>query len=367
MKNILIATIPALIVGISVYGFSWESLQDSFNKTNKEIIQSCQEKASETDQKTRTRSVYIDEMARTKTYLNCIQKEMKDDKIADINTWTHSTGITVPPLWIKELTLRDKFWLGHCRFINDNHKIPKYNLIWIAYDIACEKGKSFEVRSPWDYRLSYKWYWNNLWNYIILEKVANPEIRIILAHLVNNDEQNTIYSYNDIVWHTNISGASTWIHVHIELWEWYYNVSRDYAIDLPYNKINWTALLNHREWDFGQQKKNVYYFTSYDLWDPSQNDSTPCIWASGKDLCQLERSWVRTMALTSDIRNSLGIKFWDKVRLLWDEDCEWIYEVHDEMNKRFRDSPWVLRPWTPYYIKGDLPSKKWGVCSVKKI
>lgn len=28
------------------------------------------------------------------------------------------------------------------------HKLPKYNLEWMAYDIACEKGKSFDVRSP---------------------------------------------------------------------------------------------------------------------------------------------------------------------------------------------------------------------------
>lgn len=61
--------------------------------------------------------------------------------------------------------------------------------------------------------------------------------------------------------------------------------------------------------------KQMYYFTHYDLGDYRQNDKTPCIGASGKDLCKLERSGVRTMALTSDIRKKMGIKFGDTVKL----------------------------------------------------
>ncbi len=275
-------------------------------------------------------------------------------------------GIAPVPLWIQELTLRDKFWLWDCRFINDFHRLGKYNLEWKAYDIACEMGKTFKVRSPWEYKLSYKGYWTNLWNYIILEKVANTNVRIVLGHIVNNDEQNTIYWYDDVVGSTDISWASTNYHIHIELWEWYMNVSREFAINKTYSKLNGTALLNHRGWNFWQQK-NAYYFTHYDLWDVHQNDSTPCIWASGKDLCYLERGGIKTMALTSDVRQEMGLKFGDKVKLIWDEGCEGVFQIEDEMNKRFRQTPWILRPWTPYYIKWDLPSKDGGVCSVIKI
>lgn len=275
--------------------------------------------------------------------------------------------VTEEDVKIDKLTLRDKFGLWDCRFINDFHRLGKYNLEWMAYDIACEVGKSFDVKSPWDYKLSYKWYWANLWDYIILENINNPDTKIVLWHTVNSDEQNTIYKKGDIIWQTNVSGASTWMHVHIELWDGYNNVSREFALGEKYKSINGTTLLNHRKWDFGQQKKDVYYFTHYDLWDPNQNDASPCIWASGKDLCYLERTGVRTMALTSDIRNTLGVNFGEKVKLVWDKGCEGIFQVEDDMNVRYRSVPWVLRPNTPYYIKGDLPSMEGWVCSVTKL
>lgn len=266
-----------------------------------------------------------------------------------------------------KINLRDRFGLGDCRFINDSHRMGRYNLEWMAYDIACVPWQSFDVKSPWKYRLAYKWYGTSLWDYIILENIEDSNIRIVLWHIVNNDNQLTEYNEWDVIWQTNISWQSTGIHVHIELWEWYENVSREFALWEKYKSYNGTALLNHRKWEFWQQKDNVYYFTSYDLWDINQNDASPCIWASWRDLCQMERSGVRTMALTSDIRQKMGISFWDKVQLLWDEGCEGIFQVEDEMNKRFRQTPWILRPNTPYYIKGDLPSKKGWVCSITKI
>ena len=58
-----------------------------------------------------------------------------------------------------------------------------------------------------------------------------------------------------------------------------------------------------------------YYFTHYDLGDINQNDSSPCHGASGADLCFLARQGVNTMALTSDIRAKIGVKFGDKVIL----------------------------------------------------
>lgn len=284
------------------------------------------------------------------------------------NKWTGSVApISDEPQRKIENNLRKRFGLEDCRATNDFHRLGKYNLEWMAYDIACESGKSFKIKSPWRYKIEKVWYGVNLWDYVILSKFDNPETRIVLWHIVTYYQVGHTLKDGEIIWEVNVSWASTNYHIHIELWDWYMNVSREFALWEKYRKINGTALLNHRQWDFWQQRKNVYYFTSYDLWDESQNDSTPCIGASGKDLCEMERNWIRTMALTSDIREELGVKFGDKVRLLWEDGCEWVYEVHDEMNKRFRSTPWVLRPWTPYYIKGDLPSKWGGVCSVTKI
>lgn len=284
------------------------------------------------------------------------------------NKWTWSIregeSLSDVPSRQVENNLRKRFGLESCRATNDFHRLGKYNLEWQAYDIACEVGKSFDIKSPWDYTIEKIAFWYNIGNFIILVKWNT---RIVLWHTTTSRKVWDKLKEWDVIGQTDISGASTWMHVHIELWDNYYNVSREFALWEKYRKINGTALLNHRQWDFGQQKENVYYFTSYDLWDESQNDSTPCIGASGKDLCALEKSGVRTMALTSDIRERLGVKFGDKVRLLWDEGCEWVYEVHDEMNKRFRQTPWILRPGTPYYIKWDLPSKDGWVCSVTKI
>jgi hypothetical protein len=75
---------------------------------------------------------------------------------------------------------------------------------------------------------------------------------------------------------------------------------------------------------------------------------------------------VRTIAITVDIRNKLGIKFWDVVQLTWDAGCSWVYQVHDEMNRRFRENC-ILRPGTMYCIKWDIPSMPGGACSITKL
>ena len=95
------------------------------------------------------------------------------------------------------------------------------------------------------------------------------------------------------------------------------------------------------------------FFTDYDLWDPNQNDSTPCIGASGKDLCEMTKNWINTIALVNIKREELWISFWDKVKLIW-WPCDWVYSVEDEMNWRFRQSSPVYRPWTNYEIRWDI-------------
>ena len=95
------------------------------------------------------------------------------------------------------------------------------------------------------------------------------------------------------------------------------------------------------------------FFTDYDLWDVHQNDSEPCIAASGKDVCEMTRNWVQTIALVNIKRRELWINFWDNVQLIW-WPCEWTYSVQDEMNIRFRQNTPVYRPWTSFEIRGDI-------------
>ena len=112
-----------------------------------------------------------------------------------------------------------------------------------------------------------------------------------------------------------------------------------------------------------KQDYTYYYFTPYNL-TKKQTDSQPCIWASTKNLCTLNSKWIKTIALTVDVRKSMNIKRWDEVQLIWDKWCEWIYQVHDEMNKRYRE--WcILRDWV--CIKWDIVNWVWWVCRVQKL
>lgn len=283
----------------------------------------------------------------------------------------------VPP---RSPTLREKFWLKDCRFVNEFHRLWKYNLEWTAYDIACEKWIAFDVRSPWEFHIEKKWYWANIGNYVILKN--NSDFRIVLWHLQTSRKVWEKLKEWDIIWQTNLSWQSTGMHVHIELWWKYYILSSPVIYWWEhYREFQW-ALLAHRKWDFWQPKEQPYYFTHYDLWVVAQNDASPCHWATWEDLCELSSKGINTMALTKDIREKLWVNFGDKVKLTAEKGCEWEYLVKDEMNCRFRWKPcwykkkwewkfhptWnVLREWTPYYIKWDLPNKAGWACFVTKI
>ena len=182
---------------------------------------------------------------------DCMSNSLVDMPVNSCdNSWTWRIFVDEPP----ENNLRKRFGLEDCRATNDFHRLGKYNLEWTAYDIACEPWETFFVKSPWDYTIEKIWYWNNLWDYIILVKW---DIRIVLWHIVTSRHIWEELVQWDIIWTSNISWASTWIHIHIELWDWYDNVSREFALWEKYRTINWTALLNHRQWDFGQ-KENLY-------------------------------------------------------------------------------------------------------------
>lgn len=170
-----------------------------------------------------------------------------------------------------------------------------------------------------------------------------------------------------LIWQTDLSWVTSWHHSHIELWIEWRNVAYDtYSKKLDTFRKTPSPKVPYWWW-------STYYFTPYNLWDVNQNDASPCIWASGKDLCEMEANWIRTIALTADVRNSLWIKFWDKVKLEW--PCAWVYQVEDEMNCRFRWKPcWYMKNWervrhptwhvlrsgTNLYIKWDIPSCGWG-------
>lgn len=261
--------------------------------------------------------------------------------------------------WLKEKAtpqiLKD-FYLEDCRITQEeDHHIKEWRGSVYATDIACERWKSFDVKAPsfiWEYEL-FKWYDQRLGNYVKLEYWDKS---IIFWHT------NTQLKWWEIVWkwaiigNTDISWISQNYHVHIELWSWD-------------NNISYTGDINPKSYKIIKQREFVqweyYYFTHYDAGDVNQNDKSPCIWASGRDLCEMVKNGENFVAITVDIRKQMWIKRWDKVRLVGDPWCAWLYSVEDEMNKRFR-TQCIKRPWTDYCIKWDM-AKAWGACRIELV
>lgn len=265
-----------------------------------------------------------------------------------------------------------------------------------ATDLACKfEGQGVYAPDYLDQMIEYKiesvWFDNLLGNFVILSfnDSSNVKSRWYFWHTMLDSKLkigDTITTWVRFA-RADISGATTGWHTHIELrrmydgvWQSVRYVTRSKERKLEEKRLSQKASLS-------ASGGLVYYFTSYDLWDKSQNDDSPCTSADGKDSCQLHASGRWTMALTVDIRNKLWVKFWDKVALTGEIGCEWVYTVTDEMACRFRgENAWsngpcyysdkvtptpkvshINRPWTPYYIKWDLPGKAGGACSIRKL
>jgi len=207
------------------------------------------------------------EIARYK--LSCLEKDMKplidiDSEIAkefgtgSVVVWTvtsASSGVA------KQINLRSIFSLWDCRFTNDNHKLPRYKLEWLAYDIACEKWKAFDVSVPnYQAKENRKWvvekigYGHNMGNFIIIK---SNTLRVVYGHTkpIEWIKEWDIVKSTFTIWETDLSGESTGMHLHLEIWEWTDIVSRERFWSPTWEKQDQRRLLEHRQWNFGQKKK----------------------------------------------------------------------------------------------------------------
>lgn len=220
-----------------------------------------------------------------------IEKEME----RFTTSWTLATGSTVVPER-KQVNLRSIFSLWDCRFTNDNHKLPRYNLEWLAYDIACNQWEAFDVFAP-NYGLEWKieniGYGNNLGNFIIIK---SGQMRIVYGHTVPSPwfvVWDTV-DHGELIGYTNLSWASTGMHLHIEIWEGTDIVSRERFWSPTWDKQDQTKLLEHRGWDFSQKKK---------------------ILRDGKELEALTYTWEKYWDM--DFIKTIEAESW------WDSDASW--------------------------------------------
>lgn len=191
------------------------------------------------------------------------------DKVEATNTWTSTGGIAPVPerQTMKEPTLRQYLSVPECEtrdlFFNTRHSLPKYNLEWLAYDIPpCIKWESMKVYVP-----LYSVYWKvekvsegtSLGNYVVLKDQAS-ELRVVYWHtVVDKSLEWQILEQWDLIWYTNVSGESTWIHLHVELWVWHEIVSKHYFWSEDYIRTDQTRLLEHRQWKFKEEKYKSTY------------------------------------------------------------------------------------------------------------
>lgn len=208
---------------------------------------------------------------RARYKLSCLEKDTKplidiDKEIekefgsGSVVVWT-STASTVAVPEHKQINLRSIFWLWDCRFTNDNHKLPRYKLEWLAYDIACEKWKAFDVSVPnYQAKEGRNWivekigYGNNIGNFIIIK---SNTLRVVYGHTkpIEWIKEWDIVKSTFTIGETDLSGESTWMHLHLEIWEWTDIVSRERFWSPTWEKQDQRKLLEHRKWDFGQKKK----------------------------------------------------------------------------------------------------------------
>jgi len=217
-----------------------------------------------------------------------------------------------------------------------------------AWDISC-RARYFDVYAPWTWEYLIEVHKHHaLWNYVILKQWKRS---YVLAHVKYYWVLPYKVKWWEKIWQIDISWITTWPHLHYEERIWNENIRYIEWGKIEYNPKS-VNLRAYRWRDY------QVYFTNYDLWDVKQNDTTPCIWASWKDLCELHKNWTTTIALTADMRKVLWVKFWDKVILKSQEWNRFEAVVHDEMNKRYRE--WCIKKKsTDICIKWDIARFNW--------
>ena len=277
MKQNIIYTIMALII---IWAFAYMAY-GADTPTREEMKQNKIEQLKETNARIETHNKMVEsvceeesqekvgaiEIARYK--LSCLEKDTKPlidiDKEIEKEFWTGSvvvwTVTDASSSVAKQINLRSIFWLWDCRFTNDNHKLPRYKLEWLAYDIACEKWKAFDVSVP-DYQAkeNRKWivekigYGHNMGNFIIIK---SNTLRVVYGHTkpIEWIKEWDIVKSTFTIWETDLSGESTGMHLHLEIWEWTDIVSRERFWSPTWEKQDQRKLLEHRQWNFGQKKK----------------------------------------------------------------------------------------------------------------
>lgn len=334
-----------------------EKLKHEIQLLDNERDTKLNELQKEIDMRTICRERITKEKGTTTPLLPCEQQPIQvvPQANAQTNTWTATGAINpVPERTSTRLKPEELLWpvkLSDDCYVTQNETthVRAENGWMFATDIACKfgavggKGWQAEVYVPdlrgmsAAYVVEYVWYDNLLGSFV--------QLRVLDASLTPSDESfylwhtETKFKVWDIVttgqrlWQMILNGATTGWHVHFEyrrLSPWGTWASQRYFTGLKEKTLdNKRKNVTYNWWKWGDE----IYATSYTLGDAKQNDASPWVWASGKDL-----RWIsNVVALTKDVRRSLNIKFWDIIVICqWDKCYD--VQVEDEMNARYRET-----------------------------
>lgn len=154
-----------------------------------------------------------------------IPRVWSSNPIASVSTGSIDTPIVWP--------LRKDLWLTDCRFTNANHELRWYS--WIAYDIACEVGKSFDVKAPTsksEWIVSAVWFEPNCGDYVVLR---HADIYFQFCHTQTSRNKWDRVKAGDIVWQVNLSWETSAMHLHVAIIRLIWDTPYFLSTDLYYN------------------------------------------------------------------------------------------------------------------------------------
>lgn len=279
MLYVIIAILILVIFGKSIFASDDDKLKDSLTQIDNliknsqdykvKVAEELKKNVDEANKQIQDACSTIPES--TKKAVDC----KKFIQTYEIKIWTSTGGIAPVPERLEtqegvaedSVTLREALNLKDCRFTNDHHKFPRDNISFQAVDIACIKWESFEVYTPnWkdQYEVTSIWYGANLWNYVILR---SWDYHLVYWHTVadKNLKVGQKLGKKAVIGKTNVSGESTGLHLHFELWEGWENLNgrfmvRDNAIYSPDSE----KLLNKRWWNWAKLQQDKQYWQSYE-------------------------------------------------------------------------------------------------------
>lgn len=209
-----------------------------------------------------------------------------------------------------------------------------------------------------DYRVAYVGQDNLLGSFVqlVVQKDGkDTDESFYLGHTETKHTVGTVLHTGQRIGQMILNGATTGWHVHFEYRR--QSVTGVWASQRYFTGLKESQLDNKRKgytfsgWKWG----DIVSATTYDVGDVNQNDASPYVGASGKDL----RHVPNAIALTVDVRRSLGLKFGDSI-LLKNVATSKVtkVQVEDEMNARYRESgpDNCIKPNAGgYCIKMDIP------------